>query len=410
MNKEYSFVSLDSSNLNDKKSSPPTVWHVGGEDIRLRIPLLLALRERGFNVGAVGSEDGNAFADCNIPYFRYTLERGINPLADLRTRTQLFDLLSKHKPDIVHGFDTKPAIISPLVAKKAGIPGRVRTITGMGYVFSSTSTLALALRPIYHYLQRRASTATGITVFQNPDDREYFHKHRMVQDGRDDLVLGSGIDIEGFMKNRPNPEKLAVLRRELGLEGQLVVTMIARLVVSKGVREYLQAASIVRQKMENVTFLLVGPLSSEGRQAIAINEIQEQVNIVHYLGPRNDIPALLSLSDLFVLPSYYREGVPRVLLEAGAMELPLIATDMPGCKEVVRDGWNGLLVPPRDVKALATAMLQLLKSQDERALMGNRSGLHVRENFTLEQVADAYAKIYYRVLGLLNLGQKQVST
>ncbi|MDF5730305.1 MAG: glycosyltransferase family 4 protein [Rhizonema sp. PD38] len=402
MNQEHSFVSLDTSDLNDKEFAQPTIWHVGGEDIRLRIPLLVALRERGFNVGAVGSEDGNAFADCNIPYFLYTLERGINPLADLRTRTQLFDLFSKHKPDIVHGFDTKPAIIAPIIAKKAGVSGQVRTITGMGYIFSSTSPLALALRPVYHHLQRQASLATGITVFQNPDDQEYFHKNRMVEDSKDDLVLGSGIDIEGFMKNRPNPEKLTILRQELGLEGQLVVTMIARLVVSKGVREYLQAASIVRKKMENVTFLLVGPLSSEGRQAIAIKEIEEQAEIVHYLGSRHDIPDLLCLSDLFVLPSYYREGVPRVLLEAGAMELPLITTDMPGCKEVVRDGWNGLLVPPRDVEALATAILQLLKSQDERALMGNRSGLHVRENFTLTQVADAYARIYHRVLGSLH--------
>lgn len=299
--------------MTNQESVPPTIWHIGGEDVRLRIPLLLALRERGFNVGAVGSENGNAFADDKIPYFRYTLERGINPFADLRTRTQLFDLFSEHKPDIVHGFDTKPAIIAPIIAKKAGVPGRVRTITGMGYVFSSTSTLALALRPIYHYLQQQASAATGITIFQNPDDQAYFHKHNMVQEGRDDLVLGSGIDIEGFMSSRPEPEKIALLRRELGLEGQLVVTMIARLVVSKGVREYLQAASIVCQKMKNVTFLLVGPSSSEGRQAVPIKEIQQKADVIRYLGSRNDIPALLSLSDLFVLPSYYREGVPRVL-------------------------------------------------------------------------------------------------
>ncbi|MEO0970925.1 MAG: glycosyltransferase, partial [Cyanobacteria bacterium J06639_18] len=112
----------------------------------------------------------------------------------------------------------------------------------------------------------------------------------------------------------------------------------------------------------------------------------------------NDIPALLNLTDIFVLPSYYREGVPRVLLEAGIMECPLITTNMPGCKEVVRDGWNGLLVPPRDRNALATAILQLLKSGEKRALMGSRSSLHVRENFSLSKVADAYASIYSRVL------------
>ncbi|MDZ8184581.1 MAG: glycosyltransferase family 4 protein [Nostoc sp. ChiSLP02] len=398
MDKHYSSFPLPTKALSFHKNSPITVWHVGGEDIRLRIPLLLKLREKGFNVGAVGSEDGNAFRDVRIPYFRYTLERGINPWADIYTKSQLSTLFKQHQPDIVHSFDTKPSMIAPIMAMKAGIPGRVRTITGMGYVFSSTSTLALALRPIYRHLQRRASVATGITIFQNPDDREYFFKHKMVQDGRDDLVLGSGIDIEGFMKNSPEPEKLAATRRELGLEKQLVVTMISRLVVSKGVREYLQAASIVCQQMKNVTFFLVGSLASEGRQAVPIQEIQQQAGIVRYLGPRHDIPTLLKLSDVFVLPSYYREGVPRVLLEAATMELPLITTDMPGCKEVVKDGWNGLLVPPKDSKTLATAILQLLNSPEQRNLMGKRSRLHVQENFSLNRVADAYADIYNRVL------------
>lgn len=400
MDKSSSIFPLTTKALSINKTSPITVWHVGGEDIRLRIPLLLKLREKGFNVGAVGSEDGNAFADVQIPYFRYTLERGINLWADIYTRSQLSALFRQHQPDIIHSFDTKPAMIAPIVAMKTGIPGRVRTITGMGYVFSSTSTLALALRPIYRHLQRQAAIATGITIFQNPDDREYFFKHKMVQDGRDDLVLGSGIDIEGLMNNSPEPEKLAATRRELGLEGQLVVTMISRLVLSKGVREYLQAASIVCQQMKNVTFLLVGPLSSEGRQAVPIKEIHQQAGVVCYLGPRNDIPTLLNLSDVFVLPSYYREGVPRVLLEAATMELPLITTDMPGCKEVVKDGWNGLLVPPRNAKALAIAILKLLSSPEQRNLMGKRSKLHVQSNFSLNQVADAYADIYSRALKL----------
>ncbi|ACC80085.1 glycosyltransferase family 4 protein [Nostoc punctiforme] len=400
MDKKSSVSPLPTKALSDDKNSPITVWHIGGEDIRLRIPLLLKLREKGFNVGAVGSEDGNAFADNQIPYFRYTLERGINPWADIYTRSQLSALFRQHQPDIVHSFDTKPAMIAPIVAMKTGIPGRVRTITGMGYVFSSTSTLALALRPIYRHLQRQAAIATGITIFQNPDDREYFCKHKMVLDGRDDLVLGSGIDVEGLMKNSAEPEKLAATRRELGLEGQLVVTMISRLVISKGVREYLQVASIVCQQMKNVTFLLIGSVSSEGGQAIPIQEIHQQAGVVRYLGPRNDIPTLLNLSDVFVLPSYYREGVPRVLLEAATMELPLITTDMPGCKEVVKDGWNGLLVPPRDTKALATAILKLLNSPEQRNLMGKRSRVHVQTNFSLNQVADAYADIYNRVLKL----------
>ncbi len=379
----------------------PTIWHIGGEDVRMRIPLLLALRDRGFTVGAVGSEGGEAFAKHQIPYWRYTLARGINPLADRRTRQELAHLFRQHRPDVIHGFDTKPALLAPAVAQQAGVPGRVRTITGMGYVFSSTSPLALTLRPIYRQLQRQASAATGITVFQNGDDRSYFHQHKMVARDRDDLVLGSGIDIAGFLHHRPTPENLPTLKQELGLAGKRVVIMVARMVNSKGVREYLQAARLVKAdngQAANVAFLLVGPLASEGRQAVPMAVIQQYADVVQYLGPRSDIPALLSLSDIFVLPSYYREGVPRVLLEAATLGLPLITTDMPGCREVVRHEWNGLLVPPRHAPALAQALAQLLPSAGQRMLMGERGRSHVQANFSLTQVADAYAAIYHRAL------------
>ena len=382
----------------DNNDKSPTVWHIGGEDVRLRIPLLLELRKRNFTVGAVGSEDGKAFAEHNISYFRYDLARGINPIADRQTRSQLLQLFRQHRPDVMHGFDTKPAMIAPIVAKKAGIVGRVRTITGMGYVFSSSDPLALTLRPIYRHLQKQASAATKITIFQNSDDREYFRKYEMVQSDRDALVLGSGIDVEGILQKIPIPELLAATRKELELDGKLVVTMIARLVATKGVREYLEAAKLVCQELKNVVFLLVGPSATEGKQAVPVKEIEQYAEFVRYLGSRNDIPTLLSLTDLFVLPSYYREGVPRVLLEAAAMQLPLISTDMPGCKEVVRDQWNGLLVPPRDAKTLAAKILLLLESEDQRKLMGIRSKSHVSENFSLDQVAESYAEIYRRAL------------
>jgi glycosyltransferase involved in cell wall biosynthesis len=378
--------------------SKNTIWHVGGEDVRFRIPLLLALRDRGFEVGAVGSESGAAFADAQIPYYRYTLARGIDPLADLRTRREFSQLCQQHQPDLIHGFDTKPAMFAPIVAQRAGIRGRVRTINGMGYVFSETSPLTLTLRPIYRSLQRKASAATGITIFQNSDDREYFQQHKMVQTDKSDLILGSGIDLEQLMTKIPAADNLTQTRQELGLAGKLVVTMIARLVVTKGVLEFLQAARSVCQAMPDVVFLSIGPLASEGKQAISIEEIDSYADCVKYLGARSDIPTLLSLTDVFVLPTYYREGVPRVLLEAGAMGLPMVTTDMPGCRDVVRDDWNGYLIPPRDATSLATAILKLLHNPAQRIEMGARSKSHVVENFSLDRVADAYADIYHRVL------------
>src|SRR5207244_3571452 len=141
-------------------------------------------------------------------------------LALLRTRRQRWERSRAHRPDIVHAFDTKPAILAPLAARDAAVPGTVATITGLGYLFSSRSPLALSLRPVFRFLQRRAAAATGVTIFQNPDDRAYFRRHRLVRPGRDALVLGSGID---FTPLQVDGAAVGRLRRELSLEGRLVV-------------------------------------------------------------------------------------------------------------------------------------------------------------------------------------------
>jgi glycosyltransferase involved in cell wall biosynthesis len=354
----------------------------------------------------LGSESGERFQEHNIPYGHYPLERWITPIADLRAVAKLFSLLSKHKPDIVHAFDTKPVLMVPLVAKRAGVQGRVCTITGLGQLFSTDSLLFSAIRPIYKWVQRWASNASQATVFQNEVDQNYFLSQGIVQPGRQVLVRGSGIDVEGFAARAPNSTEQAKLRQELGIEQQRVVIMIARLVKEKGVKEYREAANSIRQSASDVVFLLVGPVETEEARAILADELRGSTSTIRYLGQRNDVPALLALSDIFVLPSYYREGVPRVLLEAGAMGLPLITTEMPGCRETIQPGWNGLLVPPRDSSALAAAISQLLSEEENRRQMGARSRQYIREHFGLAGVADAYEEIYRRVLANAAAGER----
>ncbi|MGH9867881.1 MAG: glycosyltransferase family 4 protein [Candidatus Polarisedimenticolia bacterium] len=375
------------------------IWFIGGDDVRLRVPLLLALRRRGFEVGAAGSEAGADFDAAGIPYARYELARGLNPAADLRSLRQLRRLFERHRPDVVQAFDTKPTILAPLAAARAGVAGRVCTITGMGHLFSSNAPAARALRPLYRGLQRWASGRAGWTVFQNEDDRAYFIAQRIVPESRARLVRGSGIDLEEMAASRPDAQSLKNLRAELGLGEWPVVILIARLVVEKGVREFLEAARLLAGEGNPARFVLVGPTASEGRRAIPMREIEAAAPHVLYLGPRRDVPALLGISSVFALPTWYREGVPRVLLEAGASGLPLIATDMPGCRDVVKDGWNGRLVPVRDAGALAAAIRGLLADPGLRAFMGERSRAHVHEHFGLEKVADGYAELYREILG-----------
>ena len=374
-----------------------TVCFVGGEDVHLRIPLLRELRRRGLLVSAVGSEAGEAFAAEKIPYFRYTLGRWVNPAADLRSRRQLVDIFSLLQPDVVHAFDTKPSILAPLAARSARVPIALRTITGMGYLFSSASPLAGALRPIYRSLHRRAAQAARMTVFQNHDDREYFRRYGMVRSGEDQVVLGSGIDLDAIARETSAADVRSRVREALSIPLDApVVIMVARLVVHKGVREFLAAAEKVQQERSDAVFLLVGPLASEGRQAVPVQEIQS-ARAVRWLGPRDDVVDLLRASDLFTLPTYYREGVPRVLLEAAAVGLPLVATDMPGCREVVRDGENGRLIAPRSAESLARVLHELLAARSTWSQLGESGRRHVHASFSLQAVADSYAKLYRRL-------------
>lgn len=373
------------------------IWHVGGEDVFFRIPLLLRLRRRGFRVAAAGSCDGRQFAEAGIPYWRYPLDRWINPLADLRSYRTLCRLFLQQQPDLVHAFDTKPGIYAVWAARRAGVRARVRTVTGSGYVFSSSSLLARLLRPVMRQMQKTASAAADRTVFYNRDDQALFRRHAMVAPDRDLLIPGSGVDVEALERQRPNEAQLVALRRQLGLGSRPIVLMVARLTQEKGVAEFLAAARMLRRRVQ-AEFLLIGPLASEGRQAIGRELLESHAGTVRWLGWRNDVPALLALADLFVLPTFYGEGIPRVLLEAGALNLPVVTTDVPGCREVIEHGQNGLLVPPRNATALAEAIAQLLRNPAYRRRLAACHRQRVCQHFHLDRIADLHVELYQELL------------
>lgn len=365
--------------------------------MRMRIPILKKLSERGFSVAAVGSESLEPFRKAGIPYHRYDLNRGFSPLSDRRSVQQLVELFKLHQPDVVHAFDTKPAMLVPYAARKANVKGVVRTVTGMGWVFSSNSPLALLLRPVYRKLQYNASNLSDITIFQNQDDKQYFEANQLVGLEKSALVRGSGVDPDDLHHKTPNPVELGKLRTTLNLDNAITVVMVSRLVRDKGVVNFLEAARIVKQSRPDCRFLLVGPQSSEGGQAVPLSVIKQYGDCVDWLGSRSDVPAILSLCDIFVLPSYYREGVPRVLLEAGLKGVPLITTDMPGCRDVVIDGYDGLLIPPKDSPALAKAIIKLAADQGMRVNMGKNAKGHVEKDFLLSSVLQSYMDIYSRL-------------
>jgi glycosyltransferase involved in cell wall biosynthesis len=250
---------------------------------------------------------------------------------------------------------------------------------------------------VYLALQRIAACWTSATVFQNRADHHFFRRYHLLGNSPSVLIGSSGVDVEAFEAAQTQTRSNAKLRGELGLGDSEVVLTVSRLTVQKGIPTLLEAAAIVHAVRPGVRFLLVGPRESEGPFAVDRALIDRYAPYVIALGARSDVPALLGLSDVFVCPTEYREGIPRVLLEAGLAGVPMVATRVPGCDDVVTENWNGHLVPQRDPAALAAAILDLLQDPARASAMGKRSIELVRREFDLNVVADRYADLYRRV-------------
>lgn len=359
---------------------------------------MLALRDHGFRVTAAGTGDLAPFALAGLDYCSFRFERFASPLADWAAIKTLSRLLIDLRPDLAQSFDTKPNLLVPFGARCAPSVRVIRTINGMGWVYSSRSPAALASRPVYRALHRLAALSTAATVFQNREDQAYFERHRLVDKRSSRLIPGSGIDIERFEQARAMAPSSARLREVLGLGASQVVMTVTRLTRQKGIPTLLQAAALVHEHRPSVRFVLVGPRQSEGPFAVAETELARHAPYVVAVGQRPDVPALLGLADVFVFPTEYREGVPRALLEAALAGLPIVTTAMPGCSDVVQDGWNGFLVPPRAPGALAAKILDLLRDPQMAGEMGGRAAKRVRQEFGLGITIARYAALYADLL------------
>lgn len=371
---------------------------IGGEDHHLRIPFLLALADRGVKVTAAGTGNSTPFARAGIDYHPFRFDRFINPLADWSAIKALRGLIMDIQPDIVQSFDTKPNLLVPLAARADSRVAVMRTINGLGWIYSSRSALARALSPVYRALHRLAAQSTVMTVFQNRDDQLFFERHAMIGAGLSRLIPGSGIDIGLFERTAAAGPTAAEVRRTLGLEGCEIVITVTRLTRQKGIPTLLEAAALVHEVRPAVRFLLVGPRESEGPLAVAQAEIDRHAPYVMAIGPRSDVPSLLRAADVFAFPTEYREGVPRVLMEAALAALPIVTTRMPGCVDIVRDGWSGVLVPPHSPRLLASGIIKLLDDRDAAAAMSARASNTVRQEFGLDLTTARYLAAYNELL------------
>ncbi len=352
-----------------------------------RLPLAVAAREAGYEVTVVTrvAEHGYAIREAGLRLIPIELSRrSKNPVSELMLISRLIALYRHEKPDIVHHVAMKPVLYGSLAARLAGVSHVVNALTGLGWLFTSQSRLAGVLgrgvRFAFGKLLNR-----GTVIVQNPDDVRWL-ADLGVESGCIQLIRGSGVDVNRFA---PMPES----------EGVPVVVLASRMLWGKGVGEFVAAARSLKQQGITARFVLVGDPDPANPASIpqALLDDWKKEGAVEWWGHRDDMPQVFAQSRIVCLPSY-REGLPKVLLEAAACGRAVVTTDVPGCREVVRDGDNGLLVPVRNVAALTEALMRLLADPILCQRMGERGRQRVVGKFSQELVIDQTLAIYRELL------------
>jgi N,N'-diacetylbacillosaminyl-diphospho-undecaprenol alpha-1,3-N-acetylgalactosaminyltransferase len=287
-----------------------------------------------------------------------------------------------------------------VAAKWAGVSKRVGSVAGIGRGFDSPKNLKdWLVNWMVLKLYRMGGKRTNMFWFQNGDDMELFNTLRIVPGEKSLLVRGSGVNTNDFSPNHVDANKIAQLRDELKLSPEtVVITMVGRVDWPKGVSEFIEASRIARSWKQKVRFLLAGFRDPYDKHSIGEN-LLETTDTFQWLGKRDDIRDILYLSDIVTLPSWYREGVPRSLLEGMAMGKPIVTTDSPGCRETVEEGINGYLVPPKNPEALAASLRILVEDVEKRQAFGKECLRKAHQEFSCFVV---HKKVLQSLFGIQN--------
>ena len=357
-----------------------------------RLPLALAAREAGYDVHVATSQyDRESVAGIRatgLTYHALPLQQhGTAPLNELRALRSILALYRELRPDLAHHITVKALLYGGLAARLSEVPALVNTVSGLGYLFSTDDLRARSLRGAvslgYRLLLRHPNACT---IFQNPDDRDHFVQRGLVAAGQTCVIRGSGVDVTRFC---PRPEPTGTPR----------VLFVGRLLWQKGLAEFVAAARLLRAEGLDAHFTIAGYGEAGNPDSVPLETLAawQREGIIDFLGQRDDMPQVYADAQVVCLPSW-REGVPRALIEAAACGRALVASDVPGCREIVQHELNGLLVPARAPEALAAALRRLLQDAALRQRMGAAGRELVLREFSLERVNAATLALYAQLL------------
>ena len=367
-----------------------TDWYL----YNFRLSTALQLKEEGHEVVMLSppGEFGDRFAGHGMRWVRLSMDRAsLNPVREAGVLRDLTRVLREERPDLLHNFTVKCAIYGAIAARAAGVPAVVNAVAGMGYVFASDRMLARTLRPMVKLLMRGTlGGKQSRLILQNPDDADAFVRARLVPEHHIRVIRSSGVNLERFLPVVPvaEPRPLRVL-------------LAARLLWEKGIGEYIEAARMLRAQGRNIDFVIAGSPDPGNPRSVSREQVESWVGegLVDWRGHVEDMPVLMRSMDVIALPSYYREGVPKSLIEAAACGLAVITTNLPGCREVVSEhGVDGLHVEPRCARSLAERIAQL---DDDRPLvrrLGESARRKAMEHFDEQMVIRRTIEVYDELL------------
>lgn len=360
-----------------------------------RLPLAEAAQKEGFNVqiATMGGASAEKIERLGFVHHTISLSRsGRNPLNELVTFFSMWRLFRQLRPDLVHLVTIKPVLYGGIAARLAKVPGVISAISGLGFLFVKRVSLRVRLLRygvlfLYRLSMRHPNQRV---IFQNPTDMNALVIAAGVQKNKTSLIRGSGVNLQNYPV-MPEPD------------GIPIIVMASRLLKDKGVHEFVEAARILQSQGIKARFQLIGDLDPGNPESVTAESIRiwKEEGIVECLGFRSDIPELFSQAHIITLPSYYGEGLPKVLIEAAACGRAVITTDMPGCRDAIEPKKSGLLVPARNVEALVQAMEYLIKDIALRHQMGQAGRILAEREFGIEKVVTAHIAIYNELLGIL---------
>ena len=353
-----------------------------------RLSLALLAKESGYDVHVATSYNENFKKIKNYGFkcHKIYLKRGsLNIFHDLLTFITILKLLIKQRPDVVHLLTAKCNIYGGFAARIIFIPKVIHAITGLGYIFvdSKKNILRKLLKKLVILLYKLSINAKSKVIFQNKENLELFLIKKIIYQSQASLIFGSGVNTETYSYSE---EKIS---------NNPIILFPSRLLIEKGVKTFIEASKIIKDNIK-VRMIIAGELDVENPSSISKSEIDESVNLglIEWLGHVKDMPKLLSESSIVCLPSYYPEGIPKSLIEAASCGRSIITTDMPGCNEIVKNNYNGKLIPVKSHDSLANEIINLIDSSEVRKKFGKNGRKLVVDNFSSEIVNNATLVLY----------------